>query len=75
MARAFGAVFGIAVNTAAVPAGSTVAGDTPATSGSLAIAFSRPVRRLSSGFAGLPSLTLTSSGPFVPAPKPSVIRS
>ena len=28
-----------------------------------------------SGFAGLPSLALTSSGPFAPAPKPSVIRS
>ena len=42
-----GAVVGIAVNTAAVPFLSTVAGDTDLMPGSFSIAFSRSVRRVS----------------------------
>ena len=47
VAWAFGAVFGMAVNTAAVPAGSTAAGETVLMSESFATAFSRLVKRVS----------------------------
>jgi hypothetical protein len=78
-----GGVVAIAVNTAVVPAVSTVAGATDCTPAVFAIAFSSADSRVSvagsvwpaAGLAGVGSCTPIRSGPFEPAPNPWVMMS